>query len=466
MVHPKATTRICFLPAISKTRFAGLLLVTLFVVFFYLAAHESPGEIVVSGKFNFVATPPKPFFKRFEAAEHLNCEMFFEKQDNSTHQEIKVEVDLDKLEFDMNCSAIMKQNFFSRTPLSPAEASFPLAFTKVVYMDYLFLEADLASIYAPQNSYCFSIDLSADWKFKSRIHALSECFPNIMYATSEFDVDSAGHNMHASQLPCLEALRSFGPWKYVALLQNHDAALKTNAEMVQIYRWLDGANDVQLRPPFMERLNQNLDWTFKGLNLFKNSTKNTDQKIALATGYNECSLSRAAVEYIFDELNVDKLVYQLNIGGYGIDEFLFPTLQSDDAIGLPGGITRRCIDENVIHFFFYFTRRSIWSHLPPCDCASRLWRHGICAFGTEMLAELENWPVLFGNKFIPSMDYGAFECMRERLFNRSYAVNRRLPEDTLNDSVYKTHLTVRYNQERRMSNFDKNKFSCNYQHTG
>uniref|UniRef100_A0A7E4VFR6 INCENP_ARK-bind domain-containing protein n=1 Tax=Panagrellus redivivus TaxID=6233 RepID=A0A7E4VFR6_PANRE len=54
------------------------------------------------------------------------------------------------------------------------------------------------------------------------------------------------------------------------------------------------------------------------------------------------------------------------------------------------------------------------------------------------------------------MDYGAFECMRERLFNRSYAVDRRLPEDTLNDSVYKTHLTVRYNQERRMSKFDKN----------
>uniref|UniRef100_A0A7E4VCX6 Lactosylceramide 4-alpha-galactosyltransferase n=1 Tax=Panagrellus redivivus TaxID=6233 RepID=A0A7E4VCX6_PANRE len=462
MLKLKAAMRICFLSTINKTFLAVLLIATLFVIFFYLAAHESPDEIVISRKFNFVAAPPVPFFKRFEAARHLNCEKLFENQDNSTYKQEKVKVDLDALEFDMSCSAIMKRNFFPHIPLSPDEASFPLAFAKVVYKDYLYLEADLASFYAPQNAYCFSIDSKADWKFKSRIHTLSKCFSNVIYTSNQFDVDSGGHNMDASHLVCMKALRSYRPWKYVALLQNYDSAIKTNAEMVQIYRWLGGANDVELNPPFMERIDQSLDWTFKGLNLFKNSTKNTDQKIAFAKGYNECSLSRAAVDYIFDELNVDKLVFQLNSGSFGIDEILIPTLQTDDAIGLPGGITRRCLDEKVTNS--HFTRKSIWG--PSKNCPSDSWRHGICIFGTEMLAEMENWPELFGNKFIPEMDYGAFECMRERLYNRTYAVDRMLPEDTLNELVYKTHIIVRYNRERRRLKFDKKKFSCNYQHVG
>jgi hypothetical protein len=65
--------------------------------------------------------------------------------------------------------------------------------------------------------------------------------------------------------------------------QNHDIQAKTNAEMVRIFQWLDGANDIEVVDPFdqttkgaRERIVfylANFDWTFKALKLFKNGLK-------------------------------------------------------------------------------------------------------------------------------------------------------------------------------------------------
>uniref|UniRef100_A0A7E4URS3 Aamy domain-containing protein n=1 Tax=Panagrellus redivivus TaxID=6233 RepID=A0A7E4URS3_PANRE len=147
---------------------------------------------------------------------------------------------------------------------------FPLAFARNVYKDYLFIEAELATIYAPQNSYCYSIDSDADERFKSRMHALSNCFDNVFIAPKEFSLNSDGHDMDMAHLACLEILRKDKSWKYVALLQNHDTVIKTNAELVQIYTWFNGSNDVgtcQMTPNLYDTT---LDWSFRGSKLFKN----------------------------------------------------------------------------------------------------------------------------------------------------------------------------------------------------
>lgn len=52
--------------------------------------------------------------------------------------------------------------------------------------------------------------------------------------------------------------------------QNHDVALKTNQELIQIFKWFNGTNDISANNVPRERLNANSNWTFEALHLFKN----------------------------------------------------------------------------------------------------------------------------------------------------------------------------------------------------
>jgi hypothetical protein len=39
---------------------------------------------------------------------------------------------------------------------------------------------------------------------------------------------------------------------------------------VQIFKWFNGANDVEILAPVADRINMTFDWTFEGLGLFGN----------------------------------------------------------------------------------------------------------------------------------------------------------------------------------------------------
>lgn len=56
----------------------------------------------------------------------------------------------------------------------------------------------------------------------------------------------------------------------------------------------------------------------------------------------ESTLSREMVDFILGELNLTKAIDQIENGRYGIDEILFSTLNSHDAINAPGGFTQKC----------------------------------------------------------------------------------------------------------------------------
>uniref|UniRef100_A0A7E4VYS2 PH domain-containing protein n=1 Tax=Panagrellus redivivus TaxID=6233 RepID=A0A7E4VYS2_PANRE len=299
--------------------------------------------------------------------------------------------------------------------------------------------AELATIYAPQNSYCYSIDSDADERFKSWMHALSNCFDNVFIAPKEFSLNSDGHDMDLAHLACLEILRKDKSWKYVALLQNHDAVIKTNAELVQIYTWFNGTNDVGTEQMTPHLYDTNLDWSFQALKLFKDSSRNINQNISFTKGFNQCSLSRAAVDYIFDELNLTNLVTNINTDTYGVDEILVSTLNSDDNIGLPGGFTRKCLGSKAN--VNTLTRHQYWKSATR-KCPSGEARHSICLIGVEFLSEIEKWPAMFANKVYPKFDFGGYECMRERLFNRTFYPDFALPKEIFNETTYASRVAV------------------------
>uniref|UniRef100_A0A183BY24 Homeobox domain-containing protein n=1 Tax=Globodera pallida TaxID=36090 RepID=A0A183BY24_GLOPA len=305
----------------------------------------------------------------------------------------------DPVWLEMDCAkGIRKRNHF---PGAEA-AEFPLAQVRIVYKDYVFLEKELASSYSPNNWYCYSVDHKSDKQFHFRMKRLSECLPNVVVSTREWTVDGGGHNITRAHLDCLHLLTvPERRWEYVALLQNHDVAIKTNREMIQIYRWLNGANDVEVTWLPGGRVNESLDWSFEVIRMFRNASRNVlgagasdgfPPKLAFSKGYVESSLSRKMAEFILYELDLTEIVRRLEGGGFGIDEILVPTLHAADALRAPG---------------------------------------------MEDLADkMAVWPHLFANKLMPEFDFGALLCWWEEMHRRAYFESRQRSLGRLNRAFY------------------------------
>jgi len=321
---------------------------------------------------------------------------------------------------------------------------------------------DLAASYAPQNWYCYTIDAKSNPLFKARMYSLAECFPNVFVNQKELSMDSAGHNMSLAQVQCMEALaKPDRKWEYLVLLQNHDITARTNQELVQIFKWLQGANDVEFADFVWGRVNFDLDWTFKGLNLFKNGTRNLvdhngyPSKLQFAKGYVQASVSRAAVDYMINELNLTTMIAQLDDPSYfGMDEFFLQTLMATEAIDVPGGFTHACDDKGIP--FAYVTRYSRWIGQ---NCKSGHIRHFNCIFGIEDLAPLfMKSKDLYINKLLPEFDFGAIRCWYEELQNRA---NNDRGLHRLNATFYQQLPQVRYQLEKQKYGFVNNAaFDC------
>jgi hypothetical protein len=77
---------------------------------------------------------------------------------------------------------------------------------------------ELAASYAPQNQYCYAMDANAHWMFRTRMQALTNCFPNVYLIQKEYAMDGRGKNMGYSHLECMRKLIDY-KWKYLILLQ-------------------------------------------------------------------------------------------------------------------------------------------------------------------------------------------------------------------------------------------------------
>uniref|UniRef100_A0A914NHB8 Uncharacterized protein n=1 Tax=Meloidogyne incognita TaxID=6306 RepID=A0A914NHB8_MELIC len=178
--------------------------------------------------------------------------------------------------------------------------------------------------YAPHNVYCYSLDRKADKKFKERIRALSRCFSkNVFVSDEEYNVYSSGKNVSRSHLACLEKLnKRKEDWKYVVLLQNHDLPLRTNAELVRIFKAYNGTNDIATKNIVPNTVVKSLDWSLKGLRLYRNENAYPPniKQLNHTKSLNLIVLSRAAVNFTLKQLNVYPFIDQLEKSRYGMDE--------------------------------------------------------------------------------------------------------------------------------------------------
>ncbi|CAD5208365.1 unnamed protein product [Bursaphelenchus xylophilus] len=425
---------ITHLPEQGQTRLAIVLFTVLLfasgLTYFLLTlpAEVRVHRVVLTERLN-----ESPYFKRPFGTNDLKCDWvmdgkhkeYVEKLAKNRYR-IEDPDNFDDLPGD--CASIRSRHRFPSSPTTPDEADFPVAIARNVFKDYYYMELMLAATYQPQNYYCYAIDKSADHLFRARIKALAKCFPNVMVAQEFREMDSAGHRMDLAHIDCLKMLTTpEKKWKYVMLLQNHDFPAKTNFEKVAIFKWLNGSNDIELNPE-PGRVNKSLDWSLTKMKIFKDPKKlekimtawksTAPPKITFAKGYNEISISREAMDYMFNELDLTNLMNQVDDGKtYGIDEIVFPTLLSMDLLGIPGHYTQKCIDEDVSSG--YITRHSNWGDRGTCS--SGHFRHSICIYGIEDLAtHIDPIPAIYVNKLMPDFDFNAVTCWLEVLYNRTF----------------------------------------------
>ncbi|CAD5225476.1 unnamed protein product [Bursaphelenchus okinawaensis] len=365
-----------------------------------------------------------------------------------------------------DCESIWLRNNFYTKPLSREEEDFPLAYARNVYKDYRFIEMELSTTYAPQNLYCFGIDGKSDALFQLRMRNLSQCFNNVFLTEYRYTMDSKGHNTNLYHIECMKVLRETQkPYKYLFLLQNHDVALHTNEEMVHILTTFHGTNDVTTVPT---RPTPKIKWDFESMRVFKNIARNRqvqnnfEPKLVPTRGFVQSTLSKAAVDFILEELFLDVTIAYFSLYPKSKDEYLFSTINNNDNIALPGGFTSKCTKNNGTTTGI--TRYNIWQRNATL-CESKLFRHGLCVFGLEdLVPKLADSPFFFANKMMPEKDFSAISCWHEMLFNRTYH-QRGL--HYVKENYYWKLPTIRFRSDSEMmgDKFDSDTFNCTaYEH--
>ncbi len=145
-----------------------------------------------------------------------------------------------------NCDEFKRLRRYPSEPLSPDEASFPLAYNILIHRSVSQVEKLLRAIYAPQNVYCIHIDARADEDVYKAIVSIAKCFDNVRIASKLERIVYAGYSRLQADINCMmDHLNSSVKWKYLLNVAGQAFPLKTNREMVDILKVYNGSNDIE-----------------------------------------------------------------------------------------------------------------------------------------------------------------------------------------------------------------------------
>ena len=125
---------------------------------------------------------------------------------------------------------------------------FSIAFNILGHEGFEQTERLLRSIYRPQNSYCFHIDKKST-EMVSDIKLLSSCFDNVFVASKLEYIIYAGFSRLQADLNCMkDQMKRKEKWRYLINTASTGFPLKSNKELVQILKILNGSNIIVTIP--------------------------------------------------------------------------------------------------------------------------------------------------------------------------------------------------------------------------
>ncbi|KAK5967475.1 Core-2/I-Branching enzyme [Trichostrongylus colubriformis] len=397
------------------------------------------------------------YFQRKSDTAHIDCGRLLhdDKQGDYAKRIAASRSRLSPHNFSMRCEHIRARVL---PPVQPRQLQFGVAYARIVYESYEFIEDELRSSYHPQNVFCYALDYKAEKGFSEKIETLGKCFPNVIVPGKRWSIGRNGINGTRAHHECMKALMTFEGWRYVILLQNYDIMIKTVYETVSILQALGGANDVHVLPCEADRYNHSLNWDVRSLKLYRNEQQvalaHLNASLTIARGAVQASLSRAAADWMVNTVDLTITFEQLDFNIMGVDEVLIPTLHVSDSLDMPGRFTAQCVKKG--RRMDFITRVASWQYAKD-ECHSKQYRHSVCIYGVEDLTWIAKSPKLMANKMMPSFDYGAIDCMHELMFNRTYLEQE---DQKWNMTLYENLPGVLYNKYRQ-NPYQDFKLDCN-----
>ncbi|KAK0402470.1 hypothetical protein QR680_016351 [Steinernema hermaphroditum] len=325
------------------------------------------------------------------------------------------------------CEAISKTFLFLDSPLSLEEYEYPLAYGLLVHSDAVQVMLLLGSVYQPQNQYCIAVSSSADEQFQTQMFELMECFPNI-FVTLTQPVKWCEYSVLQGVLECVHYLTKLkADWKYYQYLSGVDLPLKTNLEMVRIFKKLNGSFNAGIHDLEGERYRQGKE---APLPLWKSSLSAT--------------FSRESAEFLISNSKIRELRDYLK-GTMCPDETFWATVAGNpDHIPMPGGFNASLWKEKLTGEWdklyatnntvlltakagydlfqpekYYISRYQIWHG----DACAGTFTGFSCAYGVKDLAALVKRPELVAHKLYFSVQPATYFCLYETVRRRAFLGN-------------------------------------------
>ncbi|CAI2332841.1 unnamed protein product [Caenorhabditis sp. 36 PRJEB53466] len=299
------------------------------------------------------------------------------------------------------CTVIDKYFNFSREPMSLEEAEYPLAYGLVVYKTIVQVMMQLSLFYQPQHLFCITVDMQSSDEYKNVIESLPTCFPNMKIFIGEAS-EWGSFGILKNVYTCFNWLtEEKHNWKYYQYLSGTDLPIRTNLEMVRIFKALNGSINTDVSDFEVNRY-KNMEGVLPPIPIYKSSMS--------------VVVPRTAANFIIVSPRVQKLLSYL-AKTWIPDESFWSTVSGSPALlPVPGAIRVRDIlwlrkhfkmrppDVNTVESIgtSYIGRYQVWGWQK--DCNGKI-KDFSCVFGVEDIEEI----------FEPA----AFMCMFKEIRSRS-----------------------------------------------
>ncbi|XP_066525471.1 beta-1,3-galactosyl-O-glycosyl-glycoprotein beta-1,6-N-acetylglucosaminyltransferase 3 [Hoplias malabaricus] len=315
-----------------------------------------------------------------------------------------------------DCQVYIRERGFLTAPLSNEERDFPIAYSMVIHEKIEMFERLLRAVYTPQNVYCVHVDMKAPEMFKKAVKAITSCLPNVFVASKLESVVYASWSRVQADLNCIQDLLKYPvQWKYLLNTCGTDFPIKTNAEMVQSLKHLNGRNSMESEATNNYKKGR---WQYHhdvNTTVTRTGIKKTPPPIRtpMFSGNAYFVASREFMEHIFKSQEILNFM-EWEKDTYSPDEHMWATLQRMPDV--PGSNPPN--DKYHVSDMLAIARLVKWSYLegdiskgapyPPCTGTHR---HAVCVYGAGDLKWMVQQKHLFANKFDPEVDDVAIKCM-------------------------------------------------------
>lgn len=153
--------------------------------------------------------------------------------------------DSDYLSLTKDCHRFVTEHGYLDHPVADEELEFPIAFSILMHENVEQVERLLRLIYRPQNVYCIHVDRKSGSSIHRAAKAIASCFDNVFVARKVVDVYWGEYSLLEAELACLrQLLDDYPTWRYYVNLMGREFPLRTNRQLVEIFKAYNGANDV------------------------------------------------------------------------------------------------------------------------------------------------------------------------------------------------------------------------------